>query len=108
MQDDRTVRLAKARSVKPRGRPRARLLSINELAEYLHVSRRTIYRMLDSKGLPHLRVGYVVRFDLPTVLTWLRDFTERGDRLEWQDDYENLRDRPLRRVVTVRSGTAGE
>lgn len=99
MQDDRTERLAKARSVKPRGRPKARLCSINELAEYLNVSRRTIYRLLDSKGLPHLRVGYVLRFDLPEVLTWLRDFTDRGDRLLWVDDYPEMK-RGARRAIT--------
>lgn len=98
MQDERTVRLARARSVKPRGRPKARLYDINELAEYLHVSRRTIYRMLDAKGLPYIRVGYVVRFNLPEVLAWLKAFTERGEQLTWQDDFPGMK-RGIRRLV---------
>lgn len=71
---------------KPRGRPKARLSSLDEIAEYLHVSRTTIYRLIDTKQLPHLRIGYVLRFDLPEVLAWARKFTASGDTLSWQDD----------------------
>lgn len=97
MQGDRTERLAKLQKVRPRGRPKARLSSIAEVAEYLHVSQRTVYRLLD-RGLPAIRVGYVLRFDLAVVLAWLLEFTASGDRLIWQDDYDNLK-RPARRVV---------
>lgn len=76
--------------VKPRGRPKARLSSLNEVAAYLHVSRTTIYRLIDTKHLPHLRIGYVLRFDLPTVLEWAKSFTSSGDRLTWQDDCPEL------------------
>lgn len=77
--------------MKQRGRPKARLLSINEVAEYLHVSRQTIYRLIEAKGLPHVRIGYVLRFDLPTILQWAQDFTSSGDKLTWQDDYPHLK-----------------
>lgn len=97
MHGDRTERLANLTKPRPRGRPKARLYDINELAAYLNVSRRTIYRLLDSKGLPHMRVGYVVRFDLAEVMRWLKLFTERGDQLTWQDDYSNLK-KPIRQV----------
>ena len=98
METGRTERLDRLRKAAPRGRPKARLYDINELAEYLHVSRRTIYRLLDSKSLPHIRVGYVIRFSLPDVMLWLKAFTESGDRLQWFDDYPELK-RPARRVV---------
>lgn len=74
-----------------RGRPRTRLSTIDEVAQYLHISRSTIYRLIDSKQLPHLRIGYVLRFDIPTVLRWAQDFTDRGDQLTWQDDATNLK-----------------
>lgn len=95
MQDDRTERLAKARKTQPRGRPRARLCDLNEVAAYLHVSRRTIYRLID-RGLPTLRVGYVLRFDLAVVLAWIQDFTDRGDQLHWTDEYPSLKRRTRR------------
>lgn len=93
MQDDRTERPRKAPKSTPRGRPKARLLSIQEVAEYLHVSRQTIYRLIEHKALPHVRIGYVLRFDLPTVLAWAESFTRSGDRLTWLDDYPELKAR---------------
>ena len=44
-----------------------RLLTVDQLAEALNVSRKTVYRLIDS-GLPHYRVGAHVRFRLPEVL----------------------------------------
>jgi excisionase family DNA binding protein len=96
VQGDRTERLTKLVKARPRGRPKARLSSLAEVAEYLHVSQRTVYRLLD-RGLPAIRVGYVLRFDLAVVLAWLLDFTAAGDQLRWQDEYSNLK-RPIRRV----------
>lgn len=96
MEDGRTQRLAKVKKAQPRGRPRARLCDLNEIAAYLHVSRTTVYRLLD-RGLPALRVGYVLRFDLTDVLTWIQAFTDRGDQLHWSDDYEGMK-RRIRRV----------
>lgn len=75
---------------KPRGRPKARLLSIDETAAYLGVSKRTIYRLIDSKNFPCYRIGWVLRFDLPTVLNWAENFTSSGDRLTWSDDYPQI------------------
>jgi excisionase family DNA binding protein len=90
VQGDRTERLAKLKKKAPRGRPKVRLMDLNELAEYLHVSRRTIYRLID-RNLPHTRVGYVLRFDLARVLAWLQDFTDRGDQLHWSEDYDTIK-----------------
>lgn len=96
MDDDRLERLAKARKAQPRGRPKARLYDINELAAYLHVSRRTVYRLVD-RGLPVLRVGFVLRFELPVVMAWIQAFTAAGDQLHWTDEYPSIKGR-IRRV----------
>ncbi len=95
MQDDQAKRQVKLERQRPRGRPKSRLCDLNEVARYLHVSRATIYRLLD-RGLPCLRVGWVLRFDLGEVLAWLRDFTSTGQRAHWTDEYAQLRreDRP--------------
>jgi len=53
------------------GRPRKRLLTIDEIGEYLQVSRTTVYKLLDQ-GMPNYRVGHVARFDVDEVLAWLR------------------------------------
>lgn len=93
--EDRHERRIKAKAVQPRGRPKARLCDLNEVAAYLHVSRTTMYRLLD-RGLPALRVGYVLRFDLAVVLEWIQAFTDRGDQLHWTDDYSHLKRRNRR------------
>ena len=76
---------------KPRGRPKTRLSTLDDLSEYLQVSRSTVYRLIDTEQLPHLRIGSVLRFDIPTVLKWAASFTERGDQSAWQDDQPGLK-----------------
>lgn len=87
---------------RPPKAPGGQLLDVNDLARYLKVSRTTIYRLLDQ-GLPHLRVGYHLRFDQPEVLRWLRAYTEAGHKLHWSDDQPG---RPPRRAVVGDVGPA--
>ena len=49
-----------------------KLLSPSELAEYLGVSRGTVYSWL-SRGIdiPHVKIGGTVRFREKAVLDWL-------------------------------------
>ena len=49
-----------------------RLLLKPELAEYLHVTERTIENQ-EKKGLPSVRIGKSVRYDLSDVLAWLKN-----------------------------------
>jgi len=48
------------------------MMKIEQLAELLQVSDRTIRRWL-SEGLPHYRVGNVLRFDLAAVKEWMEN-----------------------------------
>lgn len=48
-------------------------LSPADLAEHYGVSKVTIYRLI-KKGLPHLRVGTLYRFDLAETEPWMRDY----------------------------------
>jgi len=48
-----------------------KLLTLNELADYLHLSRRTVYRLLDGTDLPAYRVGSHLRFRRQDVDSWL-------------------------------------
>lgn len=51
------------------------ILTIDELAEYLKVSRVTINRLRD-RGLPWFKVGKNVRFKKNEVLKWLDEQQE--------------------------------
>ena len=46
------------------------LLTLQEVARVLAVSPRTVRRLL-SRGLPHVRIGRVLRFDPVDVGSWV-------------------------------------
>ena len=50
-----------------------KLLTLKDLAEYLNVSRRTIYRLLNGEKLPAYRVGKHRRFKREDIDEWLKD-----------------------------------
>jgi excisionase family DNA binding protein len=54
-----------------------RLLTADELADHLHVSRAQVYNFL-RLGLPSLKLGKSRRFRLADVTVWLDQFSEGG------------------------------
>lgn len=85
---------AAARAAKPKRKPAAKaatqLLTITDLATRVQVSRSTVYRLMDL-GLPHLRVGFTVRFELAVVMQWFAEYTASGRKAHWSDDKPELR-----------------
>lgn len=51
-------------------------LTINEAADFLRVSRRTIYRWLDEGYIQRFRLGYVTRIELTDLNRFVAQFTE--------------------------------
>ena len=49
-----------------------RWLSVDEVAEHLGVSRDTIYRWIDKRGLAAHKVGRFWKFQLSEVDEWVR------------------------------------
>ena len=57
----------------------ARLLTVNEVADLLRVSRMTVYRLIKNGEMPALRVGRSYRLREEDVHTYLRErYTEAG------------------------------
>jgi excisionase family DNA binding protein len=52
--------------------PSVRLYTASQLAEYLNVSDRHVWRLVAQKKIPHLRVGNAIRFDLQSVMDALK------------------------------------
>ena len=48
------------------------LLTIRETAEYLNVSRSWLYREVELKRFPHLRLGKTIRFQLDSINAFLK------------------------------------
>jgi nitrogen PTS system EIIA component len=53
------------------------LLSIKQLSDYLMVSEKTIYRLLEKGRLPAIRIGAQWRFRRRDIDTWLDDQVKR-------------------------------
>lgn len=49
--------------------------TVEELADILNCSKKSLYKMLASGTLPHLRVGSLIRLDPQTTGDWLRGRT---------------------------------
>ena len=54
------------------------VLTIKEVAEYLKVNERTIYRLAASNDLPGFRVGNAWRFKRSDLDTWVLKQTEQA------------------------------
>jgi excisionase family DNA binding protein len=50
----------------------AELITLEEVAEYLRVTKKTIYRLLEKHQIPSTKVGHQYRFDKVAVDDWLR------------------------------------
>ena len=50
----------------------AELMKLEEVADYLRVAEKTIYRLIDKQGIPAIRVGHQWIFDKADIDTWLR------------------------------------
>ena len=50
----------------------ADLMTLEQLANYLLVTKKTIYRLLERNGIPAMKVGRQWRFDKISIDAWLR------------------------------------
>jgi excisionase family DNA binding protein len=57
----------------PRREQESRILTVRELAGYLHVDVSTIYRLVRKKELPAFRLGRDWRFRLEAIEHWMRE-----------------------------------
>ena len=55
-----------------------KLMTVQEVSEYLRVHPSTIYRLLKRGGLPGFRVGSDWRFQSEQIDRWLRESQEHG------------------------------
>jgi excisionase family DNA binding protein len=56
----------------------APLMTVDEAAEFLRVSRRQVYNLLQAGAIPSVRVGTRARFDRNELVSALRSADERG------------------------------
>lgn len=54
-----------------------RLLSVEDLAQYLNLEKQTIYNWLSQRKLQGMKIGGVWRFDKRNIDKWLRANVQR-------------------------------
>lgn len=52
------------------------LLTVDEVADFLQVSRATVYNLIKQKELPYIKIGRSTRFDLKSVSEWIKSQNE--------------------------------
>lgn len=55
------------------------LMDANEAARLLKVPRSTLYELVRSRGLPHIRVGRALRFTRLDLSRWIAENTYHRD-----------------------------
>ena len=50
-----------------------RFLGIEELSEYLGLTKGTLYVWVCHKRIPYLKIGSLLKFDLSEIEKWLED-----------------------------------
>ncbi len=69
----------------------AALITLEEVADYLRVTKTTIYRLLEKRGIPATKVGHQWRFDKGSIDTWLRqNSAEKAANILVIDDDESI------------------
>lgn len=70
----------------------AELMTVEELAEYLKVTKKTIYRMINKHNIPAAKIGRQWRFDRKVIDSWLkRSIPQTGAEILVIDDEEIIR-----------------
>jgi excisionase family DNA binding protein len=61
------------------------VMTIEELAEYLKISKSTLYNLAREGALPGTKVGKHWRFHKEAVVEWLKKHPEHGMREQGQE-----------------------
>lgn len=56
------------------------LYNVDEMAEFLRVSRQTVYRRVADGTLPHIRTGRRIQFEADAIEKWINDSIKRVTR----------------------------
>lgn len=58
--------------------PKSGILTIREVADYLKVTERTIYRLAAARKIPAFKVGGGWRFSVADIDAWIKEQSRTG------------------------------
>jgi excisionase family DNA binding protein len=62
----------------PKSTREGEIFTIKQVAEYLKVTERTIYRLAAAKKIPAFKVGGTWRFSLGDIDSWIKQQSSQG------------------------------
>jgi len=62
------------------------ILTIKEVAEYLKVNERTVYRLAADKKIPAFKVGGAWRFLRSEIEQWIKQQSNKGTEVDRRDN----------------------
>lgn len=62
-------------------KPASDIMTITEVAEYLKVAERTLYRLASAKSIPAFKVGGTWRFLRTEIDSWIKQQTAEAKKL---------------------------
>lgn len=51
------------------------ILTLKEIASYLKVNEKTIYRLIEEQSIPAFKVGHAWRFKKKDIESWIKSHT---------------------------------
>ena len=60
----------------------AKLMTVKEVAEYLKINKRTVYRLLQHNTIPAARIGHQWRFDKETIDDWINQLSSSSRNIK--------------------------
>jgi excisionase family DNA binding protein len=66
-----TAKAGRGMSQKPETTLKTRLLDVDGLAEYVGISKYTVYTMVSQRRIPFVKVGRLTKFDLQAIDAWI-------------------------------------
>jgi len=58
-----------------------KFLDVQNLVEYIHLSKSCIYKMVSSKSIPHIKLGSRTLFEINEIDNWVINGGTMGDNL---------------------------
>ena len=50
-----------------------KLIGIEDLAEFLSISKNTVYSWVNQRKIPYFKIGRLVKFDSAEIEIWLKE-----------------------------------
>lgn len=81
----------------------SKLMTVEELQEFLHLGKRTVYKMIKNKEVPCVKIGGVWRFERERLEKWIGEcYSKKSSPRRGQKKILVVEDEPLTREVLER------